>query len=122
MGLFHATKHEGLPTLILLDALLGGFRRPVKLVAKVDHTQAISAVPTGYFKKLKFLERTHKCSIGAVHELMRSGQLPVDYAPTKAHRGDGFTKCLLPSKFIEAREMMSMVQHRALNNSNSFCL
>ena len=97
--------------MVVLDALLGGVRRPVELVAKVDNTQAISVVHKAYSKKLKFLERTHKFPIGAVHELIQPGQLAVDYAPTKTHRGDGFTKCLLPSKFIEAREMMSMVQH-----------
>ena len=97
MVLCHVAKQEGLPTLILLDALLGGARRPVELVSKVDNTQVISAV------QLKFLERPHKCSIGAVHELIQTGQLAFDYASTKTHRGDGFTKCLLPSKFIEAR-------------------
>ena len=111
VALSYATKYEGIPTLILLDALLGGVRRPMELVAKVDNTQAISVVHKGYSKKLKFLERTHKCSIGAIHELIQSGQLVVDYAPTLTHRGDGFTKCLLPSKFIEARKMMSMVTH-----------
>ena len=29
VALCHAPKHEGLPTLILLDALLGGVRRPI---------------------------------------------------------------------------------------------
>ena len=95
--------------MILLDALLGGARRPIELVAKVDNTQAISVVNKGFSKKLKFLERTHKCSIGVIHELIQSGQLAVEYAPTLTHRCAGFTKCLLPSKFIEARKMMSMV-------------
>ena len=80
----------------------------MEFVAKVDNTQAISAVHKGYSKKLKFLEKTHKCSIGSAHKLINSGQLVVDYAPTLTHRGDGFTKCLLPSKLIEARKLMSM--------------
>ena len=83
----------------------------MELVAKVDNTQAISAVHKGYSLKLKFLDRTHKCSIRSVHELIPTGQLAADYAPTKTTRGDGFTKCLLPGKFIEAHEMMSMVPH-----------
>ena len=111
VALSHATKHEGIPMLILLDALLGVARRPIELVAKVDNTQAISVVHKGYSKKLKFLERTHKCSIGVIHELIQSGQLVVEYASTLTHRGDGFTKCLLPSKFVEARKVMSMVTH-----------
>ena len=81
MALCHAAKHEGLPTLILLDALLGGVRRPVELVAKVDNTQAISAVHKDNSKKLKFMESKHKCSIGAVHELSQSGQLAFDFVP-----------------------------------------
>ena len=44
VALSHATKHEGIPMLILLDALLGGARRPIELVAKVDNTHAISGV------------------------------------------------------------------------------
>ena len=103
-------KHEGLPTLILLDALLAGARRPVELVRKVDNTQAITAVHKGYSKKLKFLERTHRCAIGSVHEFIESGQLCVEYSFALTHRGDRFTKCLSPPlKCIEARKMMSMI-------------
>ena len=79
--LCHATEHDGFPTLILFDPLFAGARRPVELVAKVDNTQAISGVTKGYCKKLKFLESTHKRSVGSVHELMQSGQLVFDYAP-----------------------------------------
>ena len=77
VALCHAVKHEGLPTLILLDALLAGARRRVALVGKVDNTHVITAVHKGYSKKLKFLERTHKCAIESVHELIKSGQLCV---------------------------------------------
>ena len=61
-------------------------------------------------KKLKFLERTHRCAIGFVHEFIESGQLRVEYFPTLTHRGDGFTNCFSPlSKFVEARKIMSMI-------------
>ena len=66
----------------------------------MDNTQCILAVERGYSKKLRFLERTHKCSIGAVHELINSGDLVVEYAPTLTHRGDGFTKALTPSNYL----------------------
>ena len=109
VALCYAVKHEGLPTLILLDALLAGARRPMELIGNVDNTQAITAVHRGYSRKLKFLERTHKCSIGSVHQFIESGQLCVDYASTLTHRGDGFTKCLTPANVIEARKMVSMI-------------
>ena len=61
VALCHAVKHAGLPTLILLDALLAGARRPIELVGKVHNTQTITVMHTGYSKKLKFLERTQVC-------------------------------------------------------------
>ena len=54
-------------------------QRPAEVVSKVDNTQAIGAVTKRYSKKLKLLERTHRCSIGTVHELRQSNQLVVDY-------------------------------------------
>ena len=105
----HAVKHEGLPTLILLEALFASARRPLELVGEVDNTQAITVVHKGYSKKLRFLERTHKSAIGTVNELNKSGGLVVEYALTFTHRGDGFTQCLTPAKFFAAREMMGLV-------------
>ena len=43
-----------------------------------------------------------------MHELINSGQVVVDYAPTLIRFGDGFITCVLPSKFIETRKMKSM--------------
>ena len=109
----YAAKHEGIPTLILLDALLQNARRPIELIGKVDTTQAITAVHNGYSKKLKYLQRTHKCSIGSIHELIESGQFCIDYAPTLTRREVGFTKCLNPpAKFFEARKMMPLIPAR----------
>ena len=52
----HAAKHEGLPKLILVDALFAGARCPVELVAKVDNTQ----VTKDHSKKLKLLKTKAK--------------------------------------------------------------
>ena len=82
VALCYAAKHEGIPTLILFDALLQGARRPVELVGNVYNTPAISVVHKGYSKKLKYFGRTHKCAIGFVHEFIESGQLSVDHAST----------------------------------------
>ena len=105
----YAVKCEGLPTFMFLDVLLAGVRRPVELVGKVENTQAIAAVHKGFFQKLKFVEQTHKRSIGSLHKFIESGQLCVDYTPTLFHQGDGFTKCLTLAKFIEARKIMFMI-------------
>ena len=67
-------------------------RRPLELVTKIDKIQALAAVHKGYSKKLKFLERTKKCSIGTVVELIDFGGVVCKYRQTDSHRGDGFTK------------------------------
>ena len=111
--LCHYLKHEALPMLSLVEALLRnttGTTTTIPLIAKVDNTQCIQAVHKGYSKKLRFLERTHRCSISAVHELVTSGAIQVEHAPTLTHKADGFTNMLTPSKFVTAREMMGIRQ------------
>ena len=63
-------------------------------------------------KKLRFLERTHKRSIGTVHELTKNDKLRVEYAPTISLRDDGFTKCLTPAKCLAARDMMWVIPNQ----------
>ena len=110
VALSHNTKHEGIPTQMLLERMLG---IDIPLVALVDNTQAISAVTKGYSKKLKFLERTHKVSIGLLHELVvERGAMILRHAPTATHRGDGFTKAMSPARFLEARDLMGMIRTR----------
>ena len=85
MASSHGTKHDGILMQILLDALFAGRRRPIELIAKFDKSQAIAAVEKCYSKKLRVLERTHRCRIGVLHEIVNNGKLRVDYAPTRFH-------------------------------------
>ena len=109
VALSYATKHEGIPMQTFHDALLADARRPIELGGKVDNTQAIPAVHKGYSKKLRFLELTHKWSIGTLDELIQNNELRIEYALTISHRDDGFTKCLTTAKLLAAREMTSLV-------------
>ena len=108
VALCSAVKQDGIPLVELIDFMLCGARRPLELEAKVDNTQCLAAVHRGYSKKLRYLERIQRIAIGSVHELIENGDLVATYAPTDTHRGDGFTKALVPAKFITAREHMSM--------------
>ena len=86
--------------------LFGDAPGSLPLVGKVDNTQAISAVHKGYSKKPKLLERTHRCAIGALHEMIVEGLVVVEHAPTDTHRADDFTTMMPPNKFAQARELM----------------
>ena len=88
--------------------------QPVEVIAKVDNTQALAAVANGYSKRLRFLERSHRCAIGFLHELVTDdghgfGTFSAEYAPTAEHRTDGLTKALVPAKFVLARDMLGMI-------------
>ena len=101
-------RHETIPILDMLAKMLGSNVPEPRMLAKVDNTQAISAVTKGFSKKLRYLERCHRCAIGVLHELYDRGELEVEYAETSSHKGDGFTKALQPAKFLRARELMAM--------------
>ena len=108
VALCSAVKQDGIPLCELLDFMIMKSRRPIELVCRVDNTQCLAAVRRGYSKKLRFLERTQRIAIGSVHELLERDEIVVEYWNTDTHRGDSFTKCLIPVKFLAARELMGM--------------
>ena len=108
VALCSAVKQDGIPLCELLDFMIMKSRRPIELVCRVDNTQCLAAVRRGYSKKLRFLERTQRIAIGSVHELLERDEIVVEYWKTDTHRGDSFTKCLVPVKFLAARELMGM--------------
>ena len=85
-----------------------GVTIPIKCM--IDNTQAISAIKSGYSKKLRHLARTHRVSIGTLHEILSDPRvnLDVEYAPSAEHRGDFFTKELGAAVFQAARERLGM--------------
>ena len=110
VSLAHATRQDALPMQMLLRRLL---QQPIHIQAMVDNTQALAAVAKGYSKRLRFLERSHRCSIGFLHELVTDedneyGAFWAEYAPTLEHRADGLTKALVPAKVFLARQMLGM--------------
>ena len=49
-----------------------------------------------------------------MHELIESGTISAVYHETSTHRGDGFTKALVPAKFLIARSQMNMLTDNEL--------
>ena len=82
----------------------------VPILCKIDNTQAIQAIKNGYSKKLRYLTRTHRVSIGALKEIWRDPAiaLEVEYARSAEHKGDFFTKELGAAMFKEARERVGV--------------
>ena len=102
-----AIRGVALPVQSLLKDVLGIL---IPIVCKIDNTQAIPAIKNGYSKKLRCLSRTHRVSVGALHEIWRDPEIAmeVEYAPSAEHKGDILTKELGAAMFKEARERVGM--------------
>ena len=100
-------RQEALPIQLLFETLLG---KQLPLQAFVDNTQCISAVEKGYSKKLRHLARTHRVSIGVLHELLEDEDtaMTLDYCETSHMLADSFTKALPPASFAAAKMAMGM--------------
>ena len=100
-------RHAALPIQSLLEAMLGV---TIPISCKIDNTQAIAAIKNGYSKKLRHLQRTHRVSIGTLHEIYGDPKIrmEVEYAPSAEHKGDFFTKELDVTAFLTARARVGM--------------
>ena len=100
-------RKEGIPLQVLFEALLG---KRLPIVLNLDNTQAISAISKVYSKRLRYLSRTHRVSIGVIHECVQDQEMAITvaYCPTDRQKADIFTKTLVPAKFVRAKEMVSL--------------
>ena len=82
-----------------MEAMLGK-RVPLKL--RVDNTQVIAGVKKGYSKRLRHLQRTHRVSIGVMHDLTTDPQMlvEVEYVNTLLQKAGIFTEALFPACFV----------------------
>jgi hypothetical protein len=102
-----SVRQEALPIQLLFEVLLG---RRLPLQVFVDNTQCISAVEKGYSKKRRHLARTHRVSIGVLHELLEDedAAMSIAYCETAAMLADSFTKGLPPASFMVAKKAMGL--------------
>jgi hypothetical protein len=72
--------------------------RPVVFRALEDNTTCIGAVDKGYSSAMRYLPRTQRTSLGFLHEVFHEndsaefGPAILQYAASKKHKGDFFTK------------------------------
>ena len=100
-------RQEGLPIQILLEEMLG---KRLTLRCLIDNTQAIQAMRNGYSKRLRHLQRTHRVSIGVMHDLITDPDMMVEvvHVPTTEQKADIFTKALTPAAFQNAVAMLGL--------------
>lgn len=89
VALFHAVRNYGLPTVDLLQMLLG---RPVQLTIHEDNTACITACKTGRNPTTRHLGRVHRISIAWLHERYDDPYIRFKYTISEAMAADIFTK------------------------------
>ena len=94
---------------MLISEMMG---RVIPLRCLIDNTQAIVATGHGYSKKLRHLTRTHRVSIGVLHDLVRDKELQVTvlFVSTDHQKAGIFTKALTPAALFRARMMIGVRQ------------
>jgi len=110
-------KAEGLAIQGLFSLIL---KRPVVFRAMEDNTTCIGAVDKGYSSAMRYLPRSQRTSLGFLHEVFCGdtgqdilGPTILQYADTKRHKGDFFTKdSLTAAEFDKALTSIRVFPNR----------
>jgi hypothetical protein len=105
ISLHDGLKKEVLPMIDLFSQVLG---REMGLLCLEDNTQCIAAVKKGYSAALRHLGRTERIALGVAHEQFfgDNSNFELQYLESERHKGDVFTKKLVPLKFEFAVEQL----------------
>ena len=111
LGCNRIVQGEALPAQRLLELVLG---RPVRLVVLEDNESSIAVVRKGWSPKLRTLLRNQKCNLQQLHELITAdadqlgdrGPVVLRHHEGETHKGDLFTKFLVPCKFERGLELL----------------
>ena len=106
-------KTDMIPVQILLSTLL---HRPIVCRIKEDNQACIQAIKKGYSPNLRHISKTQKINLGFAHELVTRddadgyGRVFLESHETATHKGDMFTKMLVPCKFVSALHLINVRQ------------
>ena len=85
------------------------WRRRVYEVTNSDNTAAVSTVKSGVSKKLAYLRRTQKVSIGFAADYVGSELTKLRHVPTEQQYSDVFTK------FLDVRDFWRCLQYLGID-------
>jgi hypothetical protein len=96
---------EGLPMLTLWQKVAGP---GLTLVIKEDYEATIKIVNKGYSPKIRSLARTHRVSVGDIHDIIQQDDVSIEHVATEDQAADIFTKALEPQKWGNALALLGM--------------
>ena len=96
---------EGLPMLSLWQKLTD---KQIDLVIKEDNEATIKIAKKGFSPKLRSLARTHRVSLGAIHDAVTQDDVKLEHISTNEQAADIFTKALEPQKWHNALQLLGL--------------
>ena len=107
-------RNQAIPIAEFMSQLLG---RPVDLICHEDNSSCIAAVKHGYSPSLRHLPRTHRVSLGMLHDTFhelepKPGEAAIALIKeeTKNQKGDLLTKAKDYPAFSRSMKLLRMVQ------------
>ena len=85
----YALRHHGLPALALFDVLL---QRHCLMRVHEDNTAMIQVIRSGKNPTMRYLHRTHRVSVGWLHERFQQQFLDLVYEASQRMCADIYTK------------------------------
>ena len=120
VSLSSCLRTELIPVQHFLQVALG---RAVPAKLMEDNSATIVACEKGYSPSLRHMPRTQRCGLGFINEVIQEppspleGCISIEKVSTDEHRGDCFTKELVPAKFARAVELLRVRGKAAVKNS-----
>ena len=106
-------RNHAIPVQTLMSILLC---RPVDMNVHEDNSACIAAVKHGYSPSLRHLPRTHRISLGVLHDVFHrlttndtEGAIALLKEETEKQKGDFFTKTHDGAKFDQAMTLLRMM-------------
>jgi len=108
----YGMRSFGLPALVLWDTI---FQRPVKLIVHEDNQAMIRIVETGKNISLRYLQRTHRISVGWLHEVFKLDEIELMYEESAKMAADIYTKAFTDkAKWTAAHWLVGVVDPKDL--------
>jgi hypothetical protein len=94
-----------IPLQHLWSVMLG---RNLQCVVHEDNMSTITVVKSGYSPQLRHINKTHRISLGIVHEICAGKDISMNHCDTEKQKGDLFTKGLQRPKHEPAMKMVGL--------------
>jgi hypothetical protein len=105
-----------IPLSIIFNKTVG---EDIPCTVEEDNSAAEQIILKGFSSALRYLSRTHRVSIAAMHEALVDGSYTIQHCESSSMRGDPLTKTFSPAKWQAALDLIMMKQSSSTSSSTA---